>query len=543
MNKGSFLSVVIVTMLLVTPVGALFEMDGYISGNLTTSDGTALSGYIVTAKKTAGGDEFTTTTDSSGNFAIEAPPGMYEIAYTHNGKTHTYGRVVVANGFTASINMQVSADANVTSESFDNIDLIPELLDIKAPILADAGEEVSIKVIDKITGDPVNDSDVYIGDRSISVDKKNASLVIKYGELIGRTDENGDITHIFNESGKYLIAATREGYISDLEDIRIKYTEITANSGNIGFNTDKNCIFEYSVNGTEFFSSVDVDGNIYTGEKTGVKSRFETEKLRISAHDNANGLLKFKAEESTNVSIELSESATIEKESDKKIAVISNGTEGTLMISGQGHLSVEGDIITVELKKNSQLIFKTYPGEKDSGDEEIEDGIISGSLSAEIQVLGDGAVTDSVEYSSDVEIKSVSVTEDDITVTVDSATEISKTIVITIDNNELPADPGKLSVKVDGEATVKASSIDELYATETSDISKSMVIEGETETKVFVAVNHFSERSVTIEEVNSATGETPETTSTETQTYTPGFEAVFAIPGLLAIAYLLRKGT
>ena len=263
MNKGSFLSVVIVTMLLVTPVGALFEMDGYISGNLTTSDGTALSGYIVTAKKTAGGDEFTATTDSSGNFAIEAPPGMYEIAYTHNGKTHTYGRVVVANGFTASINMQVSADANVISESFDNIDLIPELLDIKAPILADAGEEVSIKVIDKITGDPVNDSDVYIGDRSISVDKKNASLVIKYGELIGRTDENGDITHIFNESGKYLIAATREGYISDLEDIRIKDTEITANSGNIRFDTDKNCIFEYSVNGTEFFSSVDVDGHLH----------------------------------------------------------------------------------------------------------------------------------------------------------------------------------------------------------------------------------------------------------------------------------------
>lgn len=542
MKKGSFLSVVIVAMILVTPVGALFEMDGHISGNLTTSDGAALSGYIVTAKKTTGGDEFTATTDSSGNFRIEAPPGMYEIAYTHNGKTHTYGRVVVANGFTASINMQVSVDANVTSESSGNIDLIPGLLDVKAPILADVGEEVSIKVIDKITGNPVNDSEVYIGGRSVSVDKKDASLVIKYGVLIGRTDENGDIIHIFNESGKYMIAATREGCISDLEDIRIKDIKITANSGNIRLNTDKNCIFEYSVKGTEFFSSVDVDTNIDIGEKTGLKSRFETEKLRISAHDNANGLLKFKAENDTTMSIELPESATIEKESDKKITVGSDGTEGTLMISGQGHLSVEDGTIIVELEKNSQLVFKAYPGEKDSGDEEIEDGIISGNLSAEIQVLGDGDITDSVEYSTEVEIKSVSVTEDDITVTVDSATEISKTIVITIDNNELPADPSELSIKVDGEATVKASSTGELYATETSDISKSMVVKGETETKVFVAVNHFSERTVTIEDVNSATGETPATISNEAQTDVPGFEAVFVISGFLAIAYLLRKG-
>ena len=627
MKKECFLSAIIIAMLLATPAAALFQMEGQLSGNMVASNGSVVSGSLVTATDMATGDKFTAETDSSGNFAIEVPPGMYKITYTSYGEEHTHGTVVVADGLTVSISIQVSADSDVmdedsgsitgkittsagvvvsdalvsatntetgakyetttdTSGSFSisapvgvydityeyegniytydqtvtvggeatiSIDLqisgiIPKSLEIKAPNVADVGEVAHIKVIDRMTRELIKDSEVYISGTSVDIGKTSASLVIKYGEFIGKTDENGEITHAFNEAGKYIIAASKDGYLSDDDYIIIKSRHlqppVVTQGRNTGFNVSGSYIIEYSVQGTGFFSSVDVDTNISTEARTGVKSRFETEKLRISAHDNANGLLKFKAEKDTSVTIELSDSASIEKESDKKITVRSDEMEGTLMIAGQGHLSVEDGTITVELERNSQLIFKAYPREKDSGDEDIEDGIISGDLSAEIQVLGDGAITDSVEYSTEVEITSTSVTEEGVSVAVDSATEIGKTIVIIIDNSELPADPGELSVKVDGEATVEASSTGEVYATGTSDKSKSVVVKGETNTKVFVYVNHFSQRIITIGEDKDTPPDELESklpTEAEESTEAPGFESIFVIVGFLAVAYILRR--
>lgn len=550
MKKESFLSIVIIAMLLLTSTAnaTVFPMKGQIIGNITTPDGEVVSGAEVTAKKTITGEQLNATTDSDGGFVIEqVPSGIYEITYSYNGEVYShYKRVVVANGFIASVD--IKASEKVSTHKF---------LEIKAQNVADIGEEVPIKVINLKTGESINDSEVYVRGTSVSIGQKSTSVVINYGEPIGKTDENGNISYTFNESGRYFIRASKAGYSSDFDRIIIRSQQLQPSitlKGNVKLNASDDYIFGYSVNGTEFLSLVDVDTSIVTGEKTGVKSRFETGKLKISVHDNVNGILNFKAKDDTTVVIEISDSASIEKESDKKVTVKSEDMEGTIMIAGGGSVSVKDGTITVELEKNSQLIFKVYPEEKDSGDDEIEDGIISGNLSAEIQVFKDGTnKSDSIEYSSEIEIASIYTTNENISITIDSSTELSKTIVITIDNSKLPADPGDLSIKVDGERTVQVSSTDELYATGADDESRSMVVIGDKSTKVFVAVNHFSKRTITIEEneglTEGAAGQGSKTTSStdldksnEAPTEVPGFEGIFAIVGFLAVAYILRKG-
>ena len=552
MNKVNYLSVVILVTMLVTSTATaeLFPVEGQIMGIITTSDGEVISESLVTAEKTEKGEEFTTTTDSNGGFVLDVPPGTYKLSYTYDGKTYKHKNVIVADGLTSSIDIQIPTESSDT----DTL----KYLEIMAPDTANVSEEVTIKVIDRDSEEPVNDSEVYISNFSDSKSKgkTEVSLVVDNGELLGLTDENGEITHTFNESGKYMIAATKDEYESDLHLIAINSEDqdqdgeppVKGPKRNTKFNVINNSITGYSVRETEFLSNIYLDDNISTGKKTGVKSRFETEKLMMSSHNNANGLLKLKAKEYTNVTIELNESAIIEKVSDKKVTIKSDEKEGTLMIAGHGKISVDNATITVELERNGQLIFKAYPGQKDQGDEEIEDGITDGNLTAEVKVSEDGEnETDSVEYTDEIEITYINATGDEISITVNSSTEDGKAVVITIDNSELPADLEDLTIMIDGEEAVEVSTTDELYAP--SNESKYMISEGMEDTKVFVYVNHFSQRIITIgEDKDTPTDELESKLPTEAQVPTDvqkgvlvGLVAVFAIAGFIAVAYLMGR--
>ncbi|MDY6964590.1 MAG: DUF2606 family protein [Halobacteriota archaeon] len=551
--KKTLIATIVIVMLLATPAMALLDLDGQISGRITTPTGEPVPDALVTFKRRATDEEFTATTDANGSFNIDLPSGVYKITYTYEGKKYTYAKAeVVTSGINASIDIELSEKILSKVDTFEI-----ESLKIKALYTADVGENVVIKVMDRETGEAVENVDVYISGIGGTIGKKEASVVIEYGEILGKTDAEGEVTHIFNKSGKYLIAARKDEYISDVEDITVTKDRYDSDEGDVShvkdikhatrpkkveFNTSNSSILGYSVKGTEFFSSLDVDSNITIGKKTGVKTRLISEDMSISTHNNANGLLKLKADEDTTVTIEISESATVDRESDRRITVRSDGMEGTLMIAGQGNLTVENDTIIVNLEAHSQLIFKAYPGEKDDGDEAIEDGIISGNLSAEVQIISDGEdVSDTVEYSEDVVITEVDTTEDNVSVTVESTTEIGKTIVVTINNSELSTDPSGLSVKIDGESTMKVNSTEELYTD--GEESKYFIVEGMDDTKVFIYVNHFSERVITVEGVASTPSTTtPETAvSSETSSDIPGFEAVFAIVGLLSVAYILRR--
>ncbi|AGK60810.1 hypothetical protein Asulf_00800 [Archaeoglobus sulfaticallidus PM70-1] len=69
------------------------------------------------------------------------------------------------------------------------------ILKIDLPSRAMVGDEVEIKIIESLSGDPVEGVTVYIN-----------------GVEIGTTDEDGKITYVFNSPGVYLIGASKFGY-------------------------------------------------------------------------------------------------------------------------------------------------------------------------------------------------------------------------------------------------------------------------------------------------------------------------------------------
>lgn len=69
------------------------------------------------------------------------------------------------------------------------------ILKIEVPSKATVGEEVTIRVVDSLTGDPVEGATVYINCVEV-----------------GTTNENGEITYTFDSPGIYVIGATKFGY-------------------------------------------------------------------------------------------------------------------------------------------------------------------------------------------------------------------------------------------------------------------------------------------------------------------------------------------
>ncbi|MFC1948766.1 hypothetical protein ACFLW0_01130 [Chloroflexota bacterium] len=112
-------------------------------------------------------------------------------------------------------------------------------LGIRAPYKALVGEEVTMTVFQRGTAEAVEGAGVW----AISPDKfeimrqemaalrENAdvaaaetdyeSLANIYGTLLGRTDENGNLSHTFEEEGGYLLVAVKRGYIPGFAPIRI----------------------------------------------------------------------------------------------------------------------------------------------------------------------------------------------------------------------------------------------------------------------------------------------------------------------------------
>ena len=83
----SFLALVVSTVLSSSLVFAIDDTKGFLKGNVTGSNGAALSGAIVTVVSDSQGSRRTTTTDASGNYRVPAlSVGSYSVTVSHNGQ-------------------------------------------------------------------------------------------------------------------------------------------------------------------------------------------------------------------------------------------------------------------------------------------------------------------------------------------------------------------------------------------------------------------------------------------------------------------------
>jgi hypothetical protein len=128
------------------------------------------------------------------------------------------------------------ADTNEDTE----MPACPPTLEIRAPQVAYVGQEVTIGVLEQGSGAPVEGAFVFALSRDnaeifqaevaalredstvADADKDYRSLADVYGELIGITNENGEVQHAFDEAGWYLLVAVKAGYYPGFAPIAVR---------------------------------------------------------------------------------------------------------------------------------------------------------------------------------------------------------------------------------------------------------------------------------------------------------------------------------
>ncbi len=126
------------------------------------------------------------------------------------------------------------------SKGEDNSKPTFRALGIRAPRVAFAGHETNIMVYERGTHDPVAGAGIWavtwddaktlrsevadtISDEAAIVDMYNyESMAELYGEFLGNTNEDGQLNHVFNETGRYVLVAVKDGYYPGFARLTIR---------------------------------------------------------------------------------------------------------------------------------------------------------------------------------------------------------------------------------------------------------------------------------------------------------------------------------
>ncbi|WP_312911923.1 hypothetical protein [Natronosalvus caseinilyticus] len=374
--------------------------------------------------------------------------------------------------------------------------------------------------------------------------------------------------------GVSLVAAAGAG-ASSAESSATTQSETYAGS-HLEFETSGSALTNYAVGGETLFSSVAVDSRSNAGVGAGIdlgavvnlegaglsvsaesqtKTRIESESgATLSAHDNERGILVVRAGgDAQVVEAQLGENVQASAEGDGERVVVEGGDRnGVFLVIGDGDVTVneEGNV-AASLEGESTLVFRSYgDGERTDETKGEEQLIADGSAAAEVYVeQRDGeTVADAVTYGEDLTLEAKQESERRVDVTVDRAIE-EGTIVMTTVEEETVGTLEELEVRVDGEAAAQASSHSELESAIGSEESAYMVrqhAEADATATVYVAFNHFSERTASIDGSGAEDGTDDDATADDDSGSSaesdglPGFGALAALLGLLGTGVVSR---
>lgn len=358
----------------------------------------------------------------------------------------------------------------------------------------------------------------------------------------------------------------------------------------VSFTTESSAVVDYQVDGTTMLERVemqsqsnaessgaveagtslsavtDIEGSaVSTSSTTEASATVEAESgATLEAHDNGHGIMVVAAgSESQYVQANVSSSTEAEANSDGTVSVTTDdGTEGTFIVVGEGEATVndDGDVVA-KLESDSKLVFRSYPEGKDDGDQNEEQLIADGEAAGEVYVMaeeGGETTVDTVTYAQETTIEAEQSAEDEVTMTIDRASEEGKVVITSVSESAISSTED-LSVTVDGEAAAEASSYSELHGAIGSDNSRYMVRQASSASaaaEVLVAINHFSEREVTMSEGSPDDGSdgTDGDDGTDGEDGSdgndgddgntgamPGFGALLAIAAIGATLYLVQR--
>ncbi|MFC7157931.1 hypothetical protein ACFQPA_21160 [Halomarina halobia] len=355
----------------------------------------------------------------------------------------------------------------------------------------------------------------------------------------------------------------------------------------VEFETSGDAIVDYTVNGETVLQSITVQsrstaerrGDVRAGiglsavtqlsgaavsldSRTEVSATVTAESgASMRAHDNSRGILVVRSGgESQYVTVNVSSSTQTDRESDKRVVVTTeDGTTGTFVVVGDGEVTVnDRGNVSASVEGDGALVFRSYPDGRDDDDRREEQLISEGKAAAEVHVMqkseeGSEFVADVVRYSEDTTVEVTQKTAGTVTMTAERSQSRGK-IVITSVSERAIGSVEDLRVTVDGEAAVEASSYSELEsAIDNGDASKFLVRQqssARASTDVLVAVDHFSQREITLSEDSDgsdgsdSTGSDGDGDNRTTDAQGPGFGPIgvlFALVATVALTLARRR--
>jgi PGF-CTERM protein len=311
-------------------------------------------------------------------------------------------------------------------------------------------------------------------------------------------------------------------------------TEGEAYSGTfVTFQTTGTAVADYAVDGSVLVENVTVQsaseteggldaglGAVTSVEGSGVSMQSSGEASAemttesgagMEAHDNERGVLQVHANGDSQV-VQAEVAGEAESESGERVVVEGDdGSSGAFVVVGDGEVTTndDGDVVA-RIDGDGQLVYRQYEGERSDDDESQEQMIQDGTAAAEVYVhsaaeSGDEAESEGtsvVHYSEDTTVEVTERSESEINMTAERGKSEGAVIITTV-SEEAFGSAESTEVFVDGEAAAEAESYSEVQdATEGADNSRYLVRQSasaEAATDVVVGVNHFSERSVSMQ--------------------------------------------
>ena len=185
------------------------------------------------------------------------------------------------------------------------IGTLPKALGIKAPRVAKTGEEVTMVVFERRTQSPVEGAGVWVVSRdnidalkeqmaqlregavTADADVDYESLVSLVGEFIGLTNENGEVSHTFDEPGLYLLVAVKRGYYPGFAPIVVRSLSVDA-SGNVLKATSVELVQDVQANGPQLVKAqVQVDASLSPVDRKAVAVKKQLQVAQPASIDDA----------------------------------------------------------------------------------------------------------------------------------------------------------------------------------------------------------------------------------------------------------------
>lgn len=248
----------------------------------------------------------------------------------------------------------------------------------------------------------------------------------------------------------------------------------------------------------------------------------------LRAHDTPKGSLVVESGNGTQVvRANVSDGAAASAEGDSRVVVERENATGVFVAVGNASVNVtdSGDV-SARVEEDGRVVFRAYAGERTESDERAEAFIADGTATAQVYVgeQNGSRTTDVVNYGSNTTVEFEESADGNVTVTVERPVR-DGTVVLTSVSDAVVDSAGGLNVSVDGEAAAEASSYAELRSAADGGDRSAFLVANESadasadaQTDVYVALNHFSERTVTMQsenETGEASTETADATATD----------------------------